>query len=114
MAAVALNLAVGAFLVHADGHDGRGAGFLGVLRFWAWRDVGCAAGGVCGLFWTSGIGYDTWYHRAVYDVGTGCGSDDSGLIFDFVGSSYLPFFYGAGFVGVLAAVASLFAVKPVN
>ena len=36
-----------------------------------------------------------------------------GLIFDFVGgASYLPFFYGAGIVGILAMVASLFATKP--
>ena len=35
-----------------------------------------------------------------------------GLIFDFVGASYLPFFVGAGCVGIVAAVLSLLAVKP--
>ena len=36
-----------------------------------------------------------------------------GLVFDFVGGeSYLPFFFVAGFVGILAMVLSLFATKP--
>ena len=62
MAAVALNLAIGAFLFTLTDTTVEALAFSAFFGFRAWRDAGGAAGGVCGLFWTSGIGYDTGYH----------------------------------------------------
>ena len=79
MAGVALNLAIGAFLFTLTDTTVRGVGILGALRFRTWRDAGGAASGVCGLFRQEFAWDDTGYHRAVYDVGSGCGCDDPGV-----------------------------------
>ena len=113
-----LNLAIGCRVpVHADGHDRlRGAGLLGVLRSFgfSWRDAGRAASGVRGLFRQESDSLLGLTIRGITEpfttLGQAVGVMIPGLIFDFVGgASYLPFFFGAGFVGILAMVASLFA-----
>ncbi len=112
MAAVALNLAIGAFLFTLTDTTVEALAFSAVFGF-----------GLGGMLVVPPVAYADYFGRPALGtirgitepfttLGQAVGVLIPGLIFDFVGSSYLPFFVGAGFVGILAAVASLFAVKP--
>ena len=113
MAAVAINLAIGAFLFTLTDTTVEALAFSAFFGF-----------GLGGMLVVPPVAYADYFGRSALGtirgvtepfttLGQAVGVMIPGLIFDFVGgASYLPFFYGAGFVGILAAVASLFAVKP--
>ncbi len=115
MAAVAINLAIGAFLFTLTDTTVEALAFSAFFGF-----------GLGGMLVVPPVAYADYFGRPALGtirgvtepfttLGQAVGVMIPGLIFDFVGgASYLPFFFGAGFVGVLAAVASLFAVKPTN
>lgn len=115
MAAVAINLAIGAFLFTLTDTTVEALAFSAFFGF-----------GLGGMLVVPPVAYADYFGRPALGtirgitepfttLGQAVGVMIPGLIFDFVGgASYLPFFFGAGVVGVLAAVASLFAVKPVN
>ena len=115
MAAVALNLAIGAFLFTLTDTTVEALAFSAFFGF-----------GLGGMLVVPPVAYADYFGRPALGtirgitepfttLGQAVGVMIPGLIFDFVGgASYLPFFFGAGFVGILAAVASLFAVKPVS
>ena len=113
MAAVALNLAIGAFLFTLTDSTVEALVFSAFFGF-----------GLGGMLVVPPVAYADYFGRPALGtirgitepfttMGQAVGVMIPGLIFDFVGSaSYLPFFVGAGIVGILAAVASLFATKP--
>ena len=113
MAAVALNLAVGAFLFTLTDTTAEALAFSAFFGF-----------GLGGMLVVPPVAYADYFGRAALGtirgitepfttLGQAVGVLIPGLIFDFVGGeSYLPFFFVAGFVGILAAVASLFATRP--
>ena len=113
MAAVAVNLAIGAFLFTLTDTALEALAFSAFFGF-----------GLGGMLVVPPVAYADYFGRSALGtirgitepfttMGQAVGVIMPGLIFDFVGGgSYLPFFVGAGIVGVLAAVASLFAVKP--
>ena len=115
MSAVAVNLAIGAFLFTLTDTAVEALAFSAFFGF-----------GLGGMLVVPPVAYADYFGRSVLGtirgvtepfttLGQAVGVMIPGLIFDFVGgASYLPFFVGAGIVGVLAAVASLFAVKPAN
>ena len=114
MAAVALNLAIGAFLFTLTDTT------LEALVFSAFFGFGLG-----GMLVVPPVAYADYFGRPALGtirgiteplttLGQAVGVMIPGLIFDFVGASYLPFFVGAGFVGILAMVASLLAVRPVS
>ena len=114
MAAVALNLAIGAFLFTLTDTTVEALAFSAFFGF-----------GLGGMLVVPPVAYADYFGRASLGtirgitepfttLGMAVGVMIPGLIFDFVGdASYLPFFFGAGFVGILAMVASLMATKPV-
>ena len=113
MAAVALNLAIGAFLFTLTDSTVEALAFSALFGF-----------GLGGMLVVPPVAYAVYFGRSSLGtirgitepfttLGMAVGVMIPGLIFDFVGgASYLPFFYGAGIVGILAMVASLFATKP--
>ena len=113
MAAVAINLAIGAFLFTLTDTTVEALAFSAFFGF-----------GLGGMLVVPPVAYADYFGRPALGtirgvtepfttLGQAVGVMIPGLIFDFAGgASYLPFFFGAGFVGLLAAVASLFAVKP--
>ena len=113
MAAVALNLAVGAFLFTLTDTAVEALAFSAFFGF-----------GLGGMLVVPPVAYADYFGRPALGtirgvtepfttLGQAVGVMIPGLIFDFVsGASYLPFFFGAGVVGIAAAVLSLFAVKP--
>ena len=113
MAAVAINLAIGAFLFTLTDTTVEALAFSAIFGF-----------GLGGMLVVPPVAYADYFGRPALGtirgvtepfttLGQAVGVMIPGLIFDFVGgASYLPFFFGAGGVGILAAVASLFAVKP--
>ncbi len=115
MAAVAINLAIGAFLFTLTDTTVEALVFSAFFGF-----------GLGGMLVVPPVAYADYFGRPALGtirgitepfttLGQAVGVMIPGLIFDFVGgASYLPFFFGAGVVGILAAVASLFAVKPVD
>ena len=115
MSAVAINLAIGAFLFTLTDTAVEALAFSAFFGF-----------GLGGMLVVPPVAYADYFGRSALGtirgvtepfttLGQAVGVMIPGLIFDFVGgASYLPFFVGAGIVGVLAAVASLFAVKPAN
>ena len=115
MAAVALNLAIGAFLFTLTDTTVEALAFSAFFGF-----------GLGGMLVVPPVAYADYFGRPALGtirgitepfttLGQAVGVMIPGLIFDFVGgASYLPFFFGAGFVGILAMVASLFAVKPTS
>ena len=114
MSAVAVNLAIGAFLFTLTDTAVEALAFSAFFGF-----------GLGGMLVVPPVAYADYFGRSALGtirgvtepfttLGQAVGVMIPGLIFDFVGgASYLPFFVGAGFVGILAAVASLFAKKPV-
>ena len=114
MSAVAVNLAIGAFLFTLTDTAVEALAFSAFFGF-----------GLGGMLVVPPVAYADYFGRSALGtirgvtepfttLGQAVGVMIPGLIFDFVGgASYLPFFVGAGFVGILAAVASLFATKPV-
>ena len=115
MSAVAVNLAIGAFLFTLTDTAVEALAFSAFFGF-----------GLGGMLVVPPVAYADYFGRSALGtirgvtepfttLGQAVGVMIPGLIFDFVGGeSYLPFFVGAGIVGVLAAIASLFAVKPAN
>ena len=115
MAAVAINLAIGAFLFTLTDTTVEALAFSAFFGF-----------GLGGMLVVPPVAYADYFGRPALGtirgvtepfttLGQAVGVMIPGLIFDFVGgASYLPFFFGAGVVGILAAVASLFAVKPTS
>ncbi len=115
MAAVAINLAIGAFLFTLTDTTVEALAFSAFFGF-----------GLGGMLVVPPVAYADYFGRPALGtirgvtepfttLGQAVGVMIPGLIFDFVGgASYLPFFFGAGVVGILAAVASLFAVKPAS
>ena len=113
MAAVAVNLAIGAFLFTLTDTAVEALAFSAFFGF-----------GLGGMLVVPPVAYADYFGRPALGtirgvtepfttLGQAVGVLIPGLIFDFVGgASYLPFFFGAGVVGLLAAVASLFAVRP--
>jgi len=113
MAAVALNMAVGAFLFTLTDTTAEALAFSAFFGF-----------GLGGMLVVPPVAYADYFGRSALGtirgitepfttLGQAVGVLIPGLIFDFVGGeSYLPFFFVAGFVGILAAVASLFATRP--
>ena len=113
MAAVAVNLAIGAFLFTLTDTALEALAFSAFFGF-----------GLGGMLVVPPVAYADYFGRSALGtirgitepfttMGQAVGVIMPGLIFDFVGGgSYLPFFVGAGIVGILAAVASLFATKP--
>ena len=115
MAAVALNLAIGAFLFTLTDSTVEALVFSAFFGF-----------GLGGMLVVPPVAYADYFGRPALGtirgitepfttMGQAVGVMIPGLIFDFVGSaSYLPFFYVAGFIGIVAALASLFATRPVD
>ena len=114
MAGVALNLAIGAFLFTLTDTTLEALAFSAFFGF-----------GLGGMLVVPPVAYADYFGRPALGtirgiteplttLGQAVGVMIPGLIFDFVGASYLPFFVGAGFVGILAMVASLLAVRPVS
>ena len=113
MSAVAVNLAIGAFLFTLTDTAVEALVFSAFFGF-----------GLGGMLVVPPVAYADYFGRSALGtirgvtepfttMGQAVGVIMPGLIFDFVGGgSYLPFFVGAGFVGLLAAVASLFATRP--
>ena len=113
MSAVAVNLAIGAFLFTLTDTAVEALVFSAFFGF-----------GLGGMLVVPPVAYADYFGRSALGtirgvtepfttMGQAVGVIMPGLIFDFVGGgSYLPFFVGAGIVGILAAVASLFANKP--
>ena len=112
MAAIALNLAIGAFLFTLTDTAAEALIFSAFFGF-----------GLGGMLVVPPVAYADYFGRPALGtirgitepfttLGQAVGVMIPGLIFDFVGASYLPFFVGAGFVGVVAAVLSLMARKP--
>ena len=113
MSAVAINLAIGAFLFTLTDTAVEALAFSAFFGF-----------GLGGMLVVPPVAYADYFGRSALGtirgvtepfttLGQAVGVMIPGLIFDFVGgASYLPFFVGAGFVGIAAAVASLFATKP--
>ena len=112
MAAVALNLAIGAFLFTLTDTAFEALAFSAFFGF-----------GLGGMLVVPPVAYADYFGRPALGtirgitepfttLGQAVGVMIPGLIFDFFGASYLPFFVGAGFVGMAAAVLSILAVKP--
>ena len=113
MAAVALNLAIGAFLFTFTDTAVEALAFSAFFGF-----------GLGGMLVVPPVAYADYYGRASLGtirgitepfttLGQAIGVIIPGLIFDFIGNeTYLPFFYLATAIGLLATVASLFATKP--
>ncbi len=115
MAAVALNLAIGAFLFTLTDTTVEALVFSAFFGF-----------GLGGMLVVPPVAYADYFGRPALGtirgitepfttLGQAIGVMIPGLIFDFVGNeTYLPFFYLATAIGLLAAIASLFAKKPAN
>ena len=113
LAAVALNMAAGAFLFTIVDSTFEA---LAVSAFFGF--------GLGGMLVVPPVAYADYYGRASLGtirgvtepfttLGQAVGVMIPGLIFDFIaGASYLPFFLGAGTVGILATIAALLANKP--
>ena len=113
MVAVALNMAVGAFLFTLTDTTVEAMAFSAFFGF-----------GLGGMLVVPPVAYADYFGRSALGtirgitepfttLGQAVGVIIPGLVFDFVGGeSYLPFFFVAGFVGILAMVLSLFATKP--
>ena len=113
LAAVALNMAAGAFLFTIVDSTFEA---LAVSAFFGF--------GLGGMLVVPPVAYADYYGRASLGtirgvtepfttLGQAVGVMIPGLIFDFIaGASYLPFFLGAGIVGILATIAALLAHKP--
>ena len=113
LAAVALNMAAGAFLFTIVDSTFEA---LAVSAFFGF--------GLGGMLVVPPVAYADYYGRASLGtirgvtepfttLGQAVGVMIPGLIFDFIaGASYLPFFLGAGIVGILATIAALLANKP--
>ena len=113
MAAVALNLAIGAFLFTLTDTAIEALAFSAFFGF-----------GLGGMLVVPPVAYADYFGRSALGtirgvtepfttLGQAIGVLIPGLIFDFLdGSSYLPFFIIAGIVGLLATIASLFAKPP--
>ena len=114
MAAVALNLAVGAFLFTLTDTTVEALAFSAFFGFGLGGMLVVPPVAYADYFGRSSLGTIRGITEPFTTLGQAVGVMIPGLIFDFVGgASYLPFFFGAGFVGILAMVASLFARKPV-
>lgn len=113
LAAVALNLAVGAFLFTLTDTAIEALIFSAFFGF-----------GLGGMLVVPPVAYADYFGRPnlgtirgitepFTTLGQAIGVLIPGLIFDFIGgATYLPFFYLAAAIGILAAIASLFAIKP--
>ena len=112
MSGVALNLAMGAFLFSLTDTTFEALCFSSLFGF-----------GLGGMLVVPPVVYADYFGRTALGtirgitepfttLGQAIGVMIPGLIFDFVGSSYVPFFVGAGFVGIFASVLSILAVKP--
>ena len=113
MAAVALNLAIGAFLFTLTDSTVEALVFSALFGFGLGGMLVVPPVAYADYFGRSSLGTIRGITEPFTTLGMAVGVMIPGLIFDFVGgASYLPFFYGAGIVGILAMVASLFATKP--
>ena len=113
MAAVALNLAIGAFLFTLTDSTVEALAFSALFGFGLGGMLVVPPVAYADYFGRSSLGTIRGITEPFTTLGMAVGVMIPGLIFDFVaGASYLPFFFGAGFVGILAMVASLFATKP--
>ena len=113
MAAVALNLAIGAFLFTLTDSTVEALAFSALFGFGLGGMLVVPPVAYADYFGRSSLGTIRGITEPLTTLGMAVGVMIPGLIFDFVGgASYLPFFYGAGIVGILAMVASLFATKP--
>ena len=113
MAAVALNLAIGAFLFTLTDSTVEALAFSALFGFGLGGMLVVPPVAYADYFGRSSLGTIRGITEPFTTLGMAVGVMIPGLIFDFVGgASYLPFFYGAGIVGILAMVASLFATKP--
>lgn len=114
MAGVALNLAIGAFLFTLTDTTVEALVFSAFFGFGLGGMLVVPPVAYADYFGRSSLGTIRGVTEPFTTLGQAVGVMIPGLIFDFVGgASYLPFFFGAGFVGILAMVASLFARKPV-
>ena len=114
MAAVALNLAIGAFLFTLTDTTVEALAFSALFGFGLGGMLVVPPVAYADYFGRSSLGTIRGITEPFTTLGMAVGVMIPGLIFDFVaGASYLPFFFGAGFVGILAMVASLMATKPV-
>ena len=112
MAAIALNLAIGAFLFTLTDTAAEAMIFSAFFGF-----------GLGGMLVVPPVAYADYFGRPALGtirgitepfttLGQAIGVMIPGIIFDFIGASYLPFFIAAGFIGIVAAVLSLMARKP--
>ncbi len=114
MSAVAVNLAIGAFLFTLTDTAVEALAFSAFFGFGLGGMLVVPPVAYADYFGRSALGTIRGVTEPLTTIGQAVGVMIPGLIFDFVGgASYLPFFVGAGLVGILAAVASLFAKKPV-
>ncbi len=114
MAAVALNLAIGAFLFTLTDSTAEALVFSALFGFGLGGMLVVPPVAYADYFGRSSLGTIRGITEPFTTLGMAVGVMIPGLIFDFVsGASYLPFFFGAGFVGILAMAASLMATKPV-
>ena len=115
MAGVALNLAIGAFLFTLTDTTVEALAFSALFGFGLGGMLVVPPVAYADYFGRSSLGTIRGVTEPFTTLGQAVGVMIPGLIFDFVGGeSYLPFFFGAGIVGILAMVASLFAVKPTS
>ena len=113
MAAVAFNLAIGAFLFTLTDSTVEALAFSALFGFGLGGMLVVPPVAYADYFGRSSLGTIRGITEPFTTLGMAVGVMIPGLIFDFVGgASYLPFFYVAGIVGILAMVASLFATKP--
>lgn len=113
MAGVALNLAIGAFLFTQVDTAFEALAFSAFFGFGLGGMLVVPPVAYADYFGRSSLGTIRGITEPFTTLGQAVGVMIPGLIFDFVGGeSYLPFFVGAGFVGILAACASLLATKP--
>ena len=115
LAAVAINLAIGAFLFTLTDTAIEALVFSAFFGF-----------GLGGMLVVPPVAYADYYGRSnlgtirgitepFTTLGQAIGVLIPGLIFDFIGNdTYLPFFFLATAIGLLAAIASIFATKPEN
>ena len=113
MMAVALVMAVASFLFTTTSTATEALAYSALFGF-----------GLGGMLTVPPVAYADYYGRASLGTirgitepfttfGQAVGVMIPGIVFDYISSeSYMPFFYAAGLVGILAAAFSLFATKP--
>ncbi len=113
LAAVALNMAIGALLFTQTDTAIEALAYSSIFGF-----------GLGGMLVVPPVAYADYYGRSSLGtirgitepfttLGQAIGVLIPGLVFDYIASgSYIPFFVGAGIIGIMAAVMAMFAGRP--